>query len=91
MVSEHCFSRAALVKVFRGARWPDTRDRSDPGRYRWRTSTASNTLATLTRGITRLRKGPRFACVDADNRAIADAAVLARIVGLAIPPAYENV
>lgn len=35
-------------------------------------------------GITRLGKGKRFAYLDPDNRAITDAATLARIAGLAV-------
>ena len=42
-------------------------------------------------GIRRLRKGKRFAYFDPDKRAITDAATLARIARLAIPPAYEGV
>jgi DNA topoisomerase I len=42
-------------------------------------------------GIRRLRKGKRFAYAGPDDRAVTDAATLARIARLAIPPAYEDV
>ena len=42
-------------------------------------------------GIRRLRRGKRFSYVGPDGRRVADAATLARIASLAIPPAYEAV
>ncbi|QSX77823.1 DNA topoisomerase IB [Agrilutibacter solisilvae] len=42
-------------------------------------------------GLRRLRSGRGFRYVDARGRAVRDAAVLARIRGLAIPPAYREV
>lgn len=41
--------------------------------------------------IRRLRRGKGFSYVDGDGRPIRDAAALARIRSLAIPPAYEEV
>ena len=42
-------------------------------------------------GIRRVRKRKGFAYVDPDKRAVTDAATLARIASLAIPPAYADV
>jgi DNA topoisomerase IB len=42
-------------------------------------------------GIRRLKKGDGFAYVDASGHAVTDAATLARIRALAIPPAYTDV
>ncbi|MGN5478407.1 DNA topoisomerase IB [Cupriavidus basilensis] len=42
-------------------------------------------------GITRRRRGSGFAYVDAHGNRVRDAATLARIAALAIPPAYESV
>jgi DNA topoisomerase-1 len=42
-------------------------------------------------GIRRLRRGRGFGYRDANNRVLSDAAAKARIVALAIPPAWRNV
>jgi DNA topoisomerase IB len=42
-------------------------------------------------GIRRLRKGQRFVYADASGKPVRDAATLARVARLAIPPAYDNV
>ncbi|MEN1940334.1 DNA topoisomerase IB [Luteimonas sp. MJ246] len=42
-------------------------------------------------GIRRVRCGRGFRYVDADGRSVSDAATLARIRALAIPPAYQDV
>jgi DNA topoisomerase-1 len=42
-------------------------------------------------GWTRVRRGKSFAYLDTDGRRITDAATLARIAALAIPPAYRDV
>jgi DNA topoisomerase IB len=42
-------------------------------------------------GITRVRKGDRFAYVDAAGRPVTDETVLARIEALVLPPAWEDV
>ena len=42
-------------------------------------------------GIRRLRKRRGFAYVNSDQRSVNDAATLARIARLAIPPAYADV
>src|SRR4051794_3985087 len=41
--------------------------------------------------IRRLRRGKSFAFVKADGRAVKDTATLARLKGLAVPPAYSDV
>ena len=42
-------------------------------------------------GIRRLRRGKVFAYLGPDNRPVKDSTTLARIAGLAIPPAYDDV
>ncbi|HZZ00206.1 MAG TPA: hypothetical protein VFE36_11575 [Candidatus Baltobacteraceae bacterium] len=42
-------------------------------------------------GIRRLRRGSHFAYVGPDGRAVRDRQTLARIRGLAVPPAYDDV
>ncbi|KAF7962926.1 DNA topoisomerase [Cupriavidus sp. UYMU48A] len=44
-----------------------------------------------TPGITRVRRGSGFIYVDAKGKRVRDAATLARIAALAIPPAYEDI
>ena len=48
-------------------------------------------VSDATPGIRRRRSGSGFSYVRADGRAVRDAATLARIRSLAIPPAYTNV
>ena len=42
-------------------------------------------------GFRRVRRGERFAYLNADSRPLRDAKILQRIASLAIPPAYEKV
>ena len=48
-------------------------------------------VSDINPGIRRLRRGKQFRYLDEDGNSITDAAVLARISKLAIPPAYTNV